>query len=232
MDLPAKKSQGSDWVVWQLVDSFFPTGGFAHSYGLEAAVQAGLVSDSKSLDTFIKSTLENSGSLLLPFVSASFKLPDVAGWIELDRLLNATLSNHVARRASSSQGSALLRTAATVYPDLAELGELRGVVRAGRASGHHAGVFGIVCGLLKLDALTCQRAYLYLTLRDVLSAATRLNLVGPLQAAAMQQSLRGFGEAVVRKCADRGVEDACQVSPLLDTAQACHDHLFSRLFCS
>jgi hypothetical protein len=31
----------SDWLVWQLLDSGLPTGGFAHSCGLEAAMQLG-----------------------------------------------------------------------------------------------------------------------------------------------------------------------------------------------
>ena len=31
----------SDWIIWQMLDSGLPTGGFAHSYGLEAAVQLG-----------------------------------------------------------------------------------------------------------------------------------------------------------------------------------------------
>lgn len=32
-----------DWAVWQLIDPLLPTGGFAHSQGLEAAAQGGLV---------------------------------------------------------------------------------------------------------------------------------------------------------------------------------------------
>lgn len=38
---PASKASDSDWLVWQLLDSGLPTGGFAHSCGLEAAMQLG-----------------------------------------------------------------------------------------------------------------------------------------------------------------------------------------------
>lgn len=38
--LPAAAQQ---WALWQMMDSAFPTGSFAHSNGLESSVQAGLV---------------------------------------------------------------------------------------------------------------------------------------------------------------------------------------------
>jgi urease accessory protein len=40
------KTPDEDWLLWQLADSAFPTGGFAHSGGLEAAWQHGEIRNS------------------------------------------------------------------------------------------------------------------------------------------------------------------------------------------
>jgi hypothetical protein len=50
-----------DWLVWQLADSALPTGGFAHSGGLEAAWQHGEVRQSSQLASFIEASLEQLG---------------------------------------------------------------------------------------------------------------------------------------------------------------------------
>ncbi|XP_078446442.1 urease accessory protein F [Wolffia australiana] len=217
------------WIQWQLLDSVLPTGGFAHSLGLEAAMQAHLVVDLVTLKAHIAHVMDNMGSLLLPFVYAMNRSPDLDTWLKLDSVLEATLTNDVSRKASSSQGSALLRVAASVFPECPIFSRIRGI---GGQFCHHAAVFGLVSGVLEFDGETAQRAYLFMMMRDVVSAATRLNLVGPLGAAALQHEMAGMGEEVLRKWMNRMLDEACQTSPLLDAVQGCHSYLFSRMFCS
>lgn len=237
VDRETKKRASSDsslqWSQWQLLDSILPTGGFAHSFGLEAAIQARIVSSPEDLQTFIIHLLENAGSLLLPFVYSATVSPDSETRRRLDKILDAMLTNEVSRKASIAQGSALMRVAASVYSEIPYLKSMReACLSTGVVSFHHAPLFGVICGLLGLDSTTSQRAYMFITMRDVISAATRLNLVGPLGAAVLQHQIGPVAEAILNQWKDRPVEEACQTVALLDIVQGCHGYLFSRLFCS
>lgn len=224
---------GLPWSQWQLLDSILPTGGFAHSFGLEAAIQTRMVSEPEDLKEYVVHVLENTGSLLLPFVYCAFKSPNVQTWYKLDKILNATLTNEVGRKASIAQGSALMRTAASVFTEVPSLKAMRdATLGTGVVYFHHAPIFGMICGLLGFDSGTTQRAYMFVTLRDIISAATRLNVIGPLGAAVLQHQVAAVAEDLSNKWIDRSLDDACQTSPLLDTVQGCHGYLFSRLFCS
>ncbi|KAF5751641.1 urease accessory protein UreF [Tripterygium wilfordii] len=218
------------WSQWQLLDSILPTGGFAHSFGLEAAIQSRIISDPEDLRTYLVHVLENTGSLLLPFVHSAMVCPNLETWKNLDRRLDATLTNEVSRKASIAQGSALMRVAAAVYTEIPTLKTMRDALRG--ACFHHALVFGLICGLVGMDTETSQRAFMFITMRDAISAATRLNLVGPLGAAVLQHQVSIVAETILIKWMNRPVEDACQTAPLLDTVQGCHSYLFSRMFCS
>ncbi|OMO95323.1 Urease accessory protein UreF [Corchorus capsularis] len=225
------------WSQWQLLDSILPTGGFAHSFGLEAAIQARLVSGPDDLKSYIIDLLDNTGSLLLPFVHSSTMNPTLENWQKLDRILDATLTNEVGRKASISQGSSLMRVAAAVFTEIPSLKSMRDVClgsgsRSGVVCFHHAPVFGLTCGLVGIDSRSSQRGFMFVTMRDVISAATRLNIVGPMGAAILQHQMAPVAEALSQKWMDRPLEDASQTAPLLDTIQGSHAYLFSRLFCS
>jgi len=68
-----------DWLLWQLADSAFPTGGFAHSSGLEAAWHHGELRNSAELASFVDASLRQFGRSALPFTLAAYAEPSPEG---------------------------------------------------------------------------------------------------------------------------------------------------------
>ena len=337
-DVPAPPSGADDdaafaaFATWQLIDPLLPTGGFAHSQGLEAAARAGLVAGGDErlgrrgdretgwdVATFARECVANAASQSVPFVEASRRVFSelrersserrnrretepanekdadetetrvaraVDAFVALDRRLAARLvGNAAATRASAATGAALLRAAIAAFgrpppsstrapaaddaadDDDAFFSEpLTEALRRAKAStrsekrretrlpgAHLAVVFGAVAGAAGFSARHAARMFCYLTLRDTLSAATRLNLVGPLAAGAVMRRCVASAEAraaealaaCVRAAEALAAAEAphharaallamtsraASSSPLVDIVHAGHDALFSRLF--
>ena len=223
----ANAGSEGNWLIWQLADSAFPTGGFAHSFGLEAAWQLGEVRSSEDLIEFVRTHLSQSGRSSLPFVNEAFH--EARPFADLDRMCDAFLSNHVANRGSRAQGQALLLTAAQTF-DCVPLKTFRESVLREKLPGHFAPIFGTVLRLLRITHTLCIRLFLFMSLRGLLAAAVRLGITGPMAAQHLQMRLNNEAEAVAVRCSAMGVEEAIQISPLLDTFQGVHDRLYSRLF--
>jgi urease accessory protein len=214
-------------ILWQLIDSGFPAGGFAHSAGLEAAVQQGLVGSEKDLEAFARQSLGQAGRSALPLVTAAYKRP--GNLPELDRLADVFLSNPVANRASRAQGRALLATALHVSSGDA-LGRVEQCVHRERLGPHYAPVFGAVLGTIGTDLLDAQRAFLFMTVRSVTSAAVKLGLVGPYRSQEIQSRLAEHIDRVIERWEGLAPHDIAQTAPLIDLFQSTHDRLYSRLF--
>ena len=102
----------SNFLAWQLADSAFPTGAFAHSWGLEAAWQHGEIGDAAGVRRFVEAALQQTAFGVVPLLNAAHQ--DPSRWAELDALADAFLVNVVANRASRQQGRTLLATAGVV----------------------------------------------------------------------------------------------------------------------
>ena len=219
----------SPLLILQLADSAFPTGGFAHSGGLEAAHQLGEIRGPDSLARFLAHSIEHAARASLPLVNAAHAAPSRLP--EFDRLCDASLLLAPANRSSRAQGRAWLNAAAAAFSTPA-LRDLRASVRAAALPGHLAPVFGAVTALLALPAEDAQRIHLFLHARGLISAAVRLNLAGPMEAQALQHRLAPAIESARERAAHLREHDLAGAAPLLDLFQAHHDRLYSRLFSS
>lgn len=216
----------SRWRVWQLIDSALPTGGFAHSGGLEAMAQLGLVTGGPGVRRMIAEALWQAGHGVLPFVRSAHEGRE--GWGALDRLCDVMMASQVANRASRAQGRALLDAGARIFPET--LGALRERARGERMALHLGPSAGVVLGALGLGREESQAVVLHWTLRGVASAAVRLGLVGPFEGQRLQAGAEPTLAAVLARCGALGVDDAAQTSPLVEAAGMGHDALYSRLF--
>lgn len=212
----------SDFTIWQLTDSAFPTGGFAHSSGLEAAWQHREVRGRDELVSFLEASLDQLGHASLPVVTAAFASPEKLD--EYDSLCEAFTTNHVANRASRAQGRAFLSAVERVFK--LKIGNQKIEIQF----AHFAPMFGACLRRLQIPRETALRMFFFNHLRGVLAAAVRLNIVGPMEAQVLLQRLAPKAEEILRRCEKLSLDDLAQTAPLLELWQGAQDRLYSRLF--
>jgi urease accessory protein len=226
-----------DWLTWQIVDSGFPTGTFAHSWGLEGAWQQGEVPDLPALRAFLDATIRQTARGTLPLVNAAYRDGDGNGGSEgnrsrdrlaaLDALADAFLINTVANAASRVQGRTLLATVARIWPGEA-IADLQ--ARSAGTCAHVAPLTGAAFRAIGLPLETVQRAVLYAAARGVTSAAVRLGIAGSYEAQRLLFDAAPSLETIAISCRDWTEHDLAQTEPVLDLLQAGHARLYSRLF--
>ncbi|KAH9174608.1 hypothetical protein EDB89DRAFT_1951955 [Lactarius sanguifluus] len=223
---------------------------------------------------FLRSSVDTYARSALPFTRdahhviaayASGETPELdaalAALTRLDALYDASTLNHVARRASCAQGAALLTlytrgfTRPVYYDEEREkraaalVAALKLRVRRGEPdapAGHLPVCWGVLTGALGLTVDRGAHLHLFLHARGVLSAAVRMNIVGPYAAQQLLlHALRRVVDDALRSTAhlisgalrdevdsDEQADERLPATtwPLGEILAARHDLLHSRIF--
>ncbi len=207
----------------QLADSAFPIGAAAHSFGLEALVEMGLL-NVDNLEQFLRDYLEEAGALEAAFCMASYGA-GIDEWIALNATLGARKLARESREASSAMGRRFLRLSARV----SGAGLLAQAVEAG-GEVHLAACFGFVAGILGIDTVTATAAYLQQSVTALVSACQRLLPLGQTQAHQILWNLKPDILTAVQRIGEPALTNS--FTPLVDVASARHASLYTRLFMS
>ena len=216
----------------RFIDSFFPSGGYAFSSGLEAAVQGGLVTDSENFSRYVLEVLTigigereavATGLAHDAFASGLLNLA-----VEVDRELDAMKLGREGRMASRQMGRQVIRLALDPQDGLPLLAEYRRAVEVDLTPGHLAVSLGLTlaaAGWSKNDTIA---SFLYQTATGYVAAAMKLLPVGQREA---QQLLVRWMDVIVEVAQQAAQQRVLKSwSPVQDIYAMRHSQLQSRLF--
>ena len=219
----------------QAGDSFYPTGGYAHSYGLEGLVQLGVVSDIGSLRRFyFQSVLPSLARAELPIVAHAWRAlagPDWAAVAEISHLASALKTTREVRVASRNVGRQRAELLGRLRPESlapefvrraeAEAWPFAAAVSAALEGRVNGAPLGAVLG-----------GVFYATVSGQLAAAMKLLRIGQNAAQSLLTETLDHAPATVEAAAALPLDEAGWFNPWLDIASARHESAAARLFIS
>lgn len=214
----------------QLGDSALPIGGYSHSWGLEAAVDEGLVRDAPTLerwtDCWLRHTLAPCEGVVVAAAVRAAHQDDWACVGRANELLTASLMPPTLRHASREMGEQLLGLA-EVWPWAApSAARLR---RAGDG-WHHAAVFGALAAAAPATPPVALGVYLHQAAVGVIGAGVRGIPVGHTHGQQILARLHDRIRELVGETADRELDTAGTFSPAYEVLCDAQSRLYTRLF--
>jgi urease accessory protein len=225
------------WVanLLQAADSFYPTGAYAHSFGLEGLVQGGSVRDRDTLRGFLMDQmLPSLARTELPLAArvwiASGAPPDWDRLRELCFLGAAIRGAMEPRRASEAIGRQRIELAARLHGGFAgEFAERAAAggwpVSAAVAAAVEGRTHGVPCEAVLAGVV-------YSAAAGMIAAAIKLLRLGQNSGQALLRELLARTPALVGQALSLGTEEIGAYNPWWDIAASRHETADGRLFIS
>ena len=220
----------------QLSDSFFPTGMYTTSNGLEALFykkQRKLNNPTEFLE-MIKVYLEcQIGPADCTVLGNSYdctKRQDLSALIEIDRMVFSMKLIRDIREASARSGSQLIRCLVSFIKNNKVLNEFDEMIKAGKAPGMYPVALAIACNALDISKNTGGIVMLYSFTVSMVGAALRLGMLQHYDGQRIIHEIKPYISRIVEKNIDRPLTSMWQFAPGIDIIQVKHERMNSKMF--
>lgn len=218
--------------LMQLSDSFFPTGMYTMSNGLETLHQENKIRDARMLKTLIKSYVTMQGGVTdcvaLGNAAEAARRNDVKSMIRIDRTLYAMKLVKEMRDASIRSGMQLLGCICS-FKKNNFLSRYRRAVASGSAHGTYPVALGAVSQVFGISKQSAALILLYSSSAGFVGAALRLGIIDHNEGQRIIDALKpAIHEA--SKNAGRPLRSMWQFFPYLEIAQMRHERIENKMF--
>lgn len=228
-----------DWLggLIQTTDTLFPSGGYAHSYGLEEMVALNQVTSVKDLEEFLmQQILPSLETLELPYLRycvEAVEKGDLNELVNLNEEISAWKLTREIRDAGKSQGAQLLRMILEIHQCPVSL-EFNQLLKNRGDQCQQITATAILRNVQKAPLISSMIAWIYQAVSNFCSASVKLLRLGEL---ACQKIIhRCIGRERVQGLLSKSLDvqrgNAGFFNPILDITSARHELAFSRLFIS
>ncbi|KIN61800.1 Urease accessory protein UreF [Sulfitobacter noctilucae] len=196
----------------------YPVGAFSYSHGLEAAAEAGDVTDATSLHRWIADVLRfGTGHADALFIAAAYHAPDNTALDEINATARAFAPSAERLRETDLQGAAFCKITAEVWDTQTT------AMAYPVAVGHAARVHGMPL------ALTTS-IYLHAFAANLVAAGQRLAPVGQSQAQKITRALALLCLEIAQDTGDGDLGRLTSTAYLTDIASMHHETKYARIF--
>jgi urease accessory protein len=220
----------------QLADSFFPTGMYTTSHGLEALLYTRRLKITRpgELQEMIKDYLEcQIGPADCTALGNSYSCSernDLNGLHEIDRTIFSMKLVREIRDASTRSGTQLIRCLVSFITNDELLKKFNESIKAGLANGVYPVALAIACKALDISRNNAGMVLLYGFTVSMVGAALRLGMLQHYDGQRIIHQLKPDILRIVRDCMDRPLASMWQFAPAIDILQIKHEGLSSKMF--
>lgn len=221
--------------IMQLCDSFFPTGMYTMSNGLEALFYSKKkVKDANGLRDLIKVYIEYQiGPADCAALGSSYEYAqgsDLQKLLEVDEILFAMKLIRETREATTRSGIQLLRCVSSFIMNHEILNKYHEAIKVKQASGVYAVALAVVSSALRIPKRKAGLMMLYAFSVSLVGAALRLGMIQHLEGQRIVHELKPSMLNTVNNNIDRPLTGMWQFVPDIDIIQITHERMGSKMF--